>query len=67
MNNEEKIAKGLYTAQTDANTGETTIIPFTDEEIANIKEPVIIKPTVEQLQAQLADIAAQLRALQGAI
>lgn len=66
MTNEEKIAKGLCIAQTDANTGEVTIIPYTDEEIANIKEPEIVKPTVADLQAQLADITAKLQALQGA-
>lgn len=63
MTNEEKIAKGLCTAQTDAETGEVTIIPFTDEEIANIVEPEVIQPTVEELQAQLASIASQLQAL----
>lgn len=66
MTNQEKINAGLCTTYTDAITGETTIIPFTDEEIANIKEPVIVKPTVSELQAQLADIAAKLQALQGA-
>jgi hypothetical protein len=63
MTNEEKIAKGLCTAYTDAVTGETTIIPFTDEEIANIKEPVITQPTIEELKAQLADLQAKLNSL----
>jgi hypothetical protein len=48
-------------------TGEITEhedAPVTWEVLAQEEQP---KPTVEQLQAQLADIAAQLRALQGAV
>jgi hypothetical protein len=66
MTNQEKITKGLCTAQTDSITGEVTIIPFTDEEIATIQaQPVTPQPTVSELQAQLAEISAQLQALQG--
>jgi hypothetical protein len=64
MTNEEKIAQGLCTAQTNAETGEVTIIPFTDEEIAAIQSaPAKPQPTVADLQAQLATIQAQLTAL----
>jgi len=67
MTNQEKITQGLCTAQTDSITGEVTIIPFTDEEIAAIQSaPVIAQPTVSELQAQLANIPSQLQALQGA-
>ena len=47
-------------------TGEQTEhedAPVTWEVPTQVEQP---KPTVEQLQAQLADIAAQLQALQGA-
>jgi hypothetical protein len=64
MTNQEKIAQGLCTAQTDSITGEVTIIPFTDEEIAAIQSaPVKSQPTVSDLQAQLADIQAKLNSL----
>lgn len=54
---------------TNAQTGEVTEIirPFTAEELAAQEAAkVVAQPTVEQLQAQLADIAAKLQALQGA-
>lgn len=53
---------------TNAVTGEVTevIRPFTAEELAAREAQVTPQPTVEQLQAQLADIAAKLQALQGA-
>ena len=54
---------------TNAQTGEVTevIRPFTAEELAAQEAAkVVAQPTVEQLQAQLADIAAKLQALQGA-
>lgn len=54
---------------TNAQTGEVTevIRPFTAEELAAQEAAkAVAKPTVEQLQAQLADIAAKLQALQGA-
>lgn len=54
---------------TDAQTGEVTevIRPFTAEELA-LQQAVQVKsqPTVSELQAQLADIATKLQALQGA-
>ena len=51
---------------TNAQTGEVTevIRPFTSEELAAQETAkVLVQPTVEQLQAQLADIAAKLEAL----
>jgi len=54
---------------TDAQTGEVTevIRSFTAEELASQQAaPVTPQPTVSELQAQLADIAAKLQALQGA-
>lgn len=63
MTNDEKIAKGLCTANTNAETGEVTIIPYTDEEIANIQEPVVVEPIKEDLLAQLADLQAKINAL----
>ena len=57
----------------DVNTGvETkTSRPYTAEELAaidayNARKLAEENPTIEQLQAQLADIAAKLQALQGA-
>jgi len=58
----------LFRMHTDAITGETTKIPYTQAEIdasLNWVDPKP-QPTVEQLQAQLAEISAQLQALQGA-
>lgn len=53
MTNEEKIAKGYCTAETNAETGEVTFIPFTDEEIAQME--IIAPPTVVSMrQARLA-------------
>lgn len=68
MNNQEKIAQGFYTTNTDAITGETTQTLYTDEQVEECLNWVAppTKPTVEQLQAQLANIAAKLQALQGA-
>jgi hypothetical protein len=53
---------------TNAQTGEVTevIRPFTAEELAAQSSTVTTQPTVSELQAQLADIAAKLQALQGA-
>jgi hypothetical protein len=53
---------------TDAQTGEVTevIRPWTAEELAQQAAQVKPQPTVSELQAQLADIAAKLQALQGA-
>ena len=52
---------------TNAQTGEVTevIRPFTAEELAEQQTAqVLVQPTVEQLQAQIADIAAKLTALE---
>jgi len=68
MTNQEKIAQGLYTTHTDAITGEVTQIVYTDaqvEESLNYVNPTP-QPTVSELQAQLAEISAQLQALKGA-
>ena len=65
MTNQEKIAQGFYTTQTDAVTGEVTQIVYTDEQVQeslNWVDPTS-QPTVSDLQAQLATIAAQLQAL----
>jgi len=54
---------------TDAQTGEVTevIRPWTAEELASQQAaPVTPQPTISDLQAQLADIATKLQALQGA-
>ena len=54
---------------TNAVTGEVTevIRPFTAEELAAQQAAQVTpQPTVSELQAQLADIAAKLQALQGA-
>ena len=54
---------------TNAVTGEVTevIRPWTAEELAAQQAAkVATQPTVAELQAQLADIAAKLQALQGA-
>ena len=58
----------LFRMHTDAVTGETTKIPYTQAEIDECKNWVDPKsqPTVSDLQAQLADISAKLQALQGA-
>jgi len=58
----------LFRLHTDAVTGETTKIPYTQKEIDECKNLVDTRPqpTVSELQAQLADIAAKLQALQGA-
>lgn len=68
MTNQEKIAQGFFTTHTDAITGEVTQIVYTDaqvEESLNYVNPTP-QPTVSELQAQLAEISAQLQALQGA-
>lgn len=69
MTNEEKIAKGFYTTHTDAVTGEITQILYTDEQVQECLDSQTQQapqPTVSELQAQLADIAAKLQDLQGA-
>ena len=66
MTNQEKITQGFYTSQTDSITGEVTQIVYTDEQVQESLNWVDTKPqpTVSDLQAQLATIAAQLQALQ---
>lgn len=58
MTNEEKIKAGLCIAETNVNTGETTFIPYTNDEIAqmeiNYKSKQIINP-LDKLKKFLAD------------
>jgi hypothetical protein len=56
MRTEINVLTGEITEHEDAPV--TWVVP------TQVEQP---KPTVEQLQAQLADIAAQLQALQGAV
>jgi hypothetical protein len=56
--------------EVNVETGEVKIIQYTPEEeadalayAASVREPEPVKPTLEQLQAQLASIAAQIQAL----
>lgn len=59
--------------EVNVETGEVKVIQFTPEEeaaalayAATIQEPVPPKPTLEELQAQLAAIAAQIQELAAA-
>ena len=56
--------------EVNVETGETKIVQFTPEEeaaalayAATVQKPVPPKPTLEDLQAQLAAISAQMQAL----
>lgn len=56
--------------EVNVETGEVKIIQFTPEEeaaalayAATIQEPVPVKPTLEELQAQLAAISAQIQGM----
>jgi len=40
MTDQEKINAGLCTAQTDSITGEVTIIPYSDEEVARLQATI---------------------------
>jgi hypothetical protein len=59
-----------FDTEYNVQTGEYTVTAWSQEKIdeheAAIAADQVAKPTVEQLQAQLADIASQLQALQGA-
>jgi hypothetical protein len=50
-----------------SETGETTVVPFTPEEeaayLARAEKLAANKPTVEELQAQLATLSAQIAEL----
>jgi hypothetical protein len=51
---------------TNAETGEVTVVPFTpEEEAATLAAATAIppKPTLEELQAQLAALSAQIASL----
>ena len=59
--------------EVNVQTGEIKTIQFTPEEeaeilayAATVQEPVPVKPTLEDLQAQLASIAAQIQELANA-
>ena len=56
----------LFRMHTDAVTGEVTKIPYTQKEIDESLNWVDPKPqpTVAELQAQLAEISAKLKALE---
>lgn len=56
--------------EVNVETGEVKVIQFTPEEeaaalayAATIQEPVPVKPTLEELQVQLANITAQMQLL----
>lgn len=56
--------------EVNVQTGEVRVIQYTPEEeaealayAATVQEPVPPKPTLEELQAQLASIAAQIQEL----
>ena len=60
----------MQRTEVNVQTGEVKIIQFTPEEeaaalayAATIQEPVPPKPTLEELQAQLAAISAQIQEL----
>ena len=60
----------MQRTEVNVETGEVKIIQFTPEEeaealayAATIQEPVPPKPTLEELQAQLAAISAQMQSL----
>jgi hypothetical protein len=50
-----------------AETGEVTVVPFTPEEeaatLAAAAATVPVKPTLEELQTQLATLSAQIASL----
>jgi hypothetical protein len=59
--------------EVNVQTGEVRVIQYTPEEeaqalayAATVQEPVPPKPTLEELQAQLASIAAQIQELSNA-
>jgi hypothetical protein len=56
--------------EVDVQTGEVKVIQYTPEEeaaalayAASIQEPTPVKPTLEELQAQLAAISEQIQRL----
>ena len=56
--------------EVNVQTGEVRVIQYTPEEeaaalayAATVQEPVSVKPTLEELQAQLAAISAQIQGL----
>jgi hypothetical protein len=60
----------MQRTEVNVETGEVKVIQFTPEEeaaalayAATIQEPVPPKPTLEELQAQLAAISAQIQEL----
>ena len=59
--------------EVNVETGEVTVIQYTPEEkaaalayAATVQEPVPPKPTLEELQAQLSAISAQIQSLASA-
>ena len=57
-----------FDTEYNVQTGEYTVTPWTQEKIdaheAALAADQSVKPTIEQLQAQLASISAQLQSLQ---
>jgi hypothetical protein len=60
----------MQRTEVNVETGEVRIIQYTPEEeaealayAASIQEPIPVKPTLEELQAQLAAISAQMQSL----
>jgi hypothetical protein len=63
----------MQRTEVNVETGEVRLIQYTPEEeaealafAATIQEPVPVKPTLEELQAQLAAISAQIQSLASA-
>jgi hypothetical protein len=63
----------LQRIEVNVETGEVKVIQYTPEEeaealayAATVQEPVPVPPTLEELQAQLAAISAQIQALANA-
>lgn len=66
MTDDEKIAQGHFTVVTNAETGEVTQVPHTDEMIAAGLEnanQTPATPTKEELLAKLEELTAQIQAL----
>lgn len=65
MTNQEKIAQGFFTSQTDSITGEVTQIVYTDAQVAECLNWVDTKlqPTKEELLAKLQELQTQIAQL----
>ena len=65
MTNQEKIAQGFYTSQTDSITGEVTQIVYTDEQVQESLNWVDTRPqpTKEELLSKLQELQTQIASL----